>query len=115
MPLTRTWKFTRRTVDNVPNERAHPLVKVLYVHMIAEHLSRQELATRSGVERSTMSGWWTAKRRYPNLQALEACLGVFGLGLKVTTLSSPANGSLETDGAVVARKRGRPRAGVPVT
>jgi len=72
---------------NAPLEGAHPLVRFLHLHLIADGMTRDELARKSGVPASTLKGWWHARRGVsPKVTSMENALGVFGYTLKPTPL-----------------------------
>ncbi|MGN6515901.1 MAG: hypothetical protein ACTHLR_08675 [Rhizomicrobium sp.] len=65
----------RKTIS-VP-ERANPLVRALYRRMAEQGVSYNELAARSGVNRSTTKAWRT--HNSPGTNAIQATLNSVGL------------------------------------
>jgi transcriptional regulator with XRE-family HTH domain len=57
------------------------LVRRLFEEMNREQLGVLDLAERSGVNKNTLKDWRT--RTVPQVDNLEACLGVLGLRLTV--------------------------------
>lgn len=66
--------------------QAHPLVRRLFAEMNHQQLGVLDLAERSGVNKNTLKDWRT--RTVPQVDNLEACLGV--LGLRLTVARDPA-------------------------
>lgn len=60
-------------------EQAHPLVRFLFHEMRRQRVSYEEQAEQSGLSRHTLTAW--RGRSKPDLDSLEAALGVLGYGL----------------------------------
>lgn len=61
------------------SNRVHPLCRDLWT-LMKDHLTpKREVSIKSGVNEVTISGWFKTKTQTPNLQNIEACLGVFDL------------------------------------
>ena len=60
-------------------DHAHPLVRFVFYEMRRQKVTYVEQAERSGLSRETLTAW--RKRSKPDLESLEAALGVLGYGL----------------------------------
>lgn len=60
-------------------EQAHPLVRFIFHEMRRQQVTYYEQSERSGLSRETLTAW--RKRSKPDLESLEAALGVLGYGL----------------------------------
>lgn len=60
-------------------DHAHPLVRFVFFEMRRQKVTYGEQAERSGLSRETLTAW--RKRSKPDLESLEAALGVLGYGL----------------------------------
>lgn len=60
-------------------DHAHPLVRFVFHEMRRQEITYGEQADRSGLSRETLTAW--RKRSKPDLESLEAVLGVLGYGL----------------------------------
>lgn len=70
-------RYTRVTIP----EKAHPLVKHLFLEMRNQRLGVMDMADRSGVSAGSLVNWRT--RMTPKgIPSLEACFNVLGYTLK---------------------------------
>src|SRR5690348_15436447 len=76
-------QMTTAQLRHKPVKHAHDAIKTLDVFMRTEGMSRREVARLSGVPERTLADWWYG-RGTPDLFSVEAALGVFGAGLKVS-------------------------------
>lgn len=67
-----------------PAPNTHWTMQLIYVHMMAEHMTRKELARQSGVSEGFIIDLWRGRYRNPKIGMIEALLGVFDLSFKVT-------------------------------
>ncbi|MDE2107328.1 MAG: helix-turn-helix transcriptional regulator [Patescibacteria group bacterium] len=64
-----------------PAESAHHLVKFIDLQMIAQKITRNELARRSGVPKTAMKEWFRG-RREPGLRKIMKVLAALGYDVK---------------------------------
>jgi hypothetical protein len=62
-------------------QRAHPLVRRMFVLINQENCTLEELAARSGVDSQTMNSW--RSRKSPQLVTFEAVLNALGRKLQI--------------------------------
>ena len=62
-------------------ERAHPLVRRLFVLINRDGCTLEELAARSGVDSQTLNSW--RSRKSPQLVTFEAMLNALGFELRI--------------------------------
>lgn len=75
---TTSMRFFRASYYSIPlPSRAHPLCKLLRSLMIREQTTSRDVADKSGVRDVTIRGWFKTTTNSPNLQNIEAALGVF--------------------------------------
>lgn len=68
-------KFRTLTIP----EKAHPLIRRLFVEMNKNRIGLIDVSKRAGISCNTIKAWRT--QRTPNIADLAACYGVLGLEL----------------------------------
>jgi hypothetical protein len=93
MTLPQT-KSKLRATTNRPRPGVHYLIHFIWIQMVANNMTRKELAEKSGVPESSIKEWFYAGVN-PQLKLIEACLGVFGYNyLKPTICEEKKDGHL---------------------
>ena len=74
-----------RTRTRAPSPDAHWTARFVYVHMKLHNMTQAEFLNLSGFPRTTFQRWWKGESD-PRVSEVEACLNVFGYGLKPTPI-----------------------------
>lgn len=72
-------------------EKAHPLVRRLYVEMNRQRTNPRDVEDRAGLGQFTINQWRT--KRSPDINAITAALNVLGLRLCVKTVEHDDGGN----------------------
>lgn len=88
---------------------AHPLVRFVFAEMRRQGITYVEMSQRSGLARETLNAWRVRNR--PDLESLEAVLGVLGYDLGPLLRDEPTDLSGDPDAiaATLAGYRLSPR------
>jgi transcriptional regulator with XRE-family HTH domain len=83
-------------------ERAHPIVRFIFAEMKRQGVTYAQMSERSGLARETITAWRT--RNKPDLDSIEAALGVLGYRLSSLIEEMPAALSESAMPQIVARR-----------